>query len=60
MAGCRSARCEGVTANQNAQGKMILVRIVAMLTNLAPRNYKVRAFVGDYEDDDAKDAIDTK
>ena len=41
--------CDGLTADQNAQGKAILVRIVSMLIKLGRRNHEVREDSVHYE-----------
>ena len=41
--------CDGLTADQNVQGKTMLVRIVSMLTKLARRNHEVREDSGRYD-----------
>ncbi len=44
--------CEVLTADQNAQGKAMLVRIVSMLTKLGRRNHEVREYPRRYENSD--------
>ena len=45
-----------LTAQDNAQAKQILDRIVAMLTRLGKRGYTVREVVADYEADGEADS----